>query len=46
VSKIIAKWRGEREWGEKGKAEDVEKRVWGGMARVNVEKKEMERREW
>jgi len=24
----------------------IENRAWGGMARVNVEKKEMERKEW
>ena len=46
VTKIIAKWRGEMEWGEQGKAEEIERRVWNGMARVNLETKEMERREW
>ena len=35
-----------REWGEKGKAEEIERRVWEGMARVSVERKETERREW
>ena len=46
VAKIIAQWRGEREWGGAGKAEEIERRVWSGMARVNAEDKEMERREW
>lgn len=43
VARIIAKWRGEREWGD---AEVVEQRVWKGMARVSIERKEMERKEW
>lgn len=46
AAKIIAKWRGEREWGADDKAEEVEKRVWEGTARVSLEKKEMERKEW
>ncbi|KIR28868.1 putative protein lysine methyltransferase SET5 [Cryptococcus deuterogattii LA55] len=46
VAKILARWRGEREWGAKGKAEEMEKRIWKGMARVSQKRKEMERREW
>lgn len=46
VAKIIARWRGEREWGEAGHAAEIEQRVWSGMARVNMETKEMERKEW
>ena len=40
VSRIVAKWRGAKD------GSDLEQRVWGGMARVNVEQKEMERKEW
>jgi len=43
VAKILAKWRSERELGG---GDEIERRVWGGMARVNLEKKEMERKEW
>lgn len=43
VAKMIAKWRGEREWGSD--ASLVEQRVWS-FARVNVEQKQKERREW
>lgn len=46
VAKIIALWRGERELGQKGKAKELEQRVWHGMARINQERKEAERREW
>jgi hypothetical protein len=46
VAKIIALWRGEREMGQKGKAKELEQRVWHGMARINQERKEAERREW
>lgn len=53
VAKIIANWRSARDWtdtsegGEgEGKAKDIENRIWGGMARISIEKKEMERREW
>jgi hypothetical protein len=46
VAKIIALWRGERELGRKGKAKELEQRVWHGMARINQETKEAERREW
>ena len=46
VAKIIARWRGEREWGDAEQADRIEQRVWNGMARVNMETKEMERKEW
>lgn len=46
VARIVAKWRGEREWSGEGEAKKVEERVWKGMARVNQEKKESERKEW
>ncbi|WWD22794.1 hypothetical protein CI109_107288 [Kwoniella shandongensis] len=46
IARIIARWRGEREWGEKSKADEIEQRVWKGMARVSQQKKEMERKEW
>ena len=44
VAKILAKWRLEREK-DKGKAKEVEGRVWS-MARVSLEDKEKERKEW
>ncbi|KAK8844659.1 hypothetical protein IAR55_006506 [Kwoniella newhampshirensis] len=46
VARIIARWRGERDWGDKTKADEIEHRVWKGMARVSQRKKEMERKEW
>jgi hypothetical protein len=46
VVKIIARWRGERDFGDMAKAREVERRVWSGMARVNQQSKEKERREW
>jgi hypothetical protein len=44
VARIIAKWRGEREWG--GNAMQVHDKVWKGMARADQEKKEQEKKEW
>ncbi|WVQ94251.1 hypothetical protein IAU59_001330 [Kwoniella sp. CBS 9459] len=46
VARIIALWRGEREWGEEQKAKAIEDRIWKGMARVSQKDKEAERREW
>jgi hypothetical protein len=46
VVRIIAKWRGERDWGVPGAAEKVEERVWRGTARMNFEQKASERKEW
>ena len=46
ASKVLARWRAEREWGDANKAEIIEKRVWEGMARVSMQGKEMERKEW
>ncbi|TXT05059.1 hypothetical protein VHUM_03879 [Vanrija humicola] len=46
VARIVARWRGERAWGELGAAEAVEKRVWGGIARVNMEVREAEKADW
>ena len=46
VVRILARWRMERELGDKGKAKEIEKRVWSGMARVNMEEKEKEKKEW
>ena len=44
AAKIIARWRLEREK-DKGKAKEIEQRVWS-MARVSVEAKEREKKEW
>ncbi|OCF34784.1 protein lysine methyltransferase SET5 [Kwoniella heveanensis CBS 569] len=46
VARIIALWRGEREWGDKDRAKAIEDRVWKGIARVSQKDKETERREW
>ena len=46
VAKIIALWRGARDGGDSILASDIDRRIWGGMARISIEKKEMERREW
>ncbi|ODN98455.1 protein lysine methyltransferase SET5 [Cryptococcus wingfieldii CBS 7118] len=46
VVKIVARWRTEREWSKGSEAEDMEKRVWKGMARISQKRKEAERREW
>lgn len=46
VAKIWAKWRGARQTGMEGGGKDIERRVWGGMARVNMQKRQMEKREW
>ncbi|WVR03175.1 hypothetical protein IAU60_000166 [Kwoniella sp. DSM 27419] len=46
VARILARWRSEREWGEEGKADEIDRRVWGGMARISQKDKEAERREW
>ncbi|WRT63316.1 uncharacterized protein IL334_000221 [Kwoniella shivajii] len=46
VIKIIAKWRGEREWGSSSARKEIEDRIWNSMARVNQRTKEEERREW
>ncbi|ORX41271.1 hypothetical protein BD324DRAFT_648148 [Kockovaella imperatae] len=46
AAKIVAKWRWERELGDKGKAKEIEQRVWNGMARVSMEEREKEKKEW
>ncbi|WVF66642.1 hypothetical protein IAT40_001383 [Kwoniella sp. CBS 6097] len=46
VARIIALWRGEREWGDMERAKAIEDRIWKGMARVSQKDKEAERREW
>ncbi|WWC97460.1 hypothetical protein V866_004340 [Kwoniella sp. B9012] len=46
VARIIAQWRKYRDLGETKKAEEVETRVWGVMARISQRVKEAERREW
>jgi hypothetical protein len=46
AAKIVARWRGDREWAGDEGGELVRKRAWEGMARVNMETKEMERKEW
>lgn len=46
VARLVALWRGAREWGEPGQAEEIEQRVWKGMARVNMRDREMALREW
>jgi len=46
VAKIWALWRGARATGGVEGAREIERRIWGGMARVNMEKREAEKREW
>ena len=36
VARIIAIWRGYKAAGNDGRAEQIEHRVWGGMARINL----------
>lgn len=46
VARIIARWRGERAWGEEGAAEAIEKRVWDSMARLNMRVREEGKEDW
>lgn len=46
VARILAKWRGERAWGEDGSAEAIEKRVWESMARMNMRTREEGQEDW
>ncbi|WVW81379.1 hypothetical protein I302_103371 [Kwoniella bestiolae CBS 10118] len=46
VARIIALWRRYRDLGDEKRAGEVEKRVWGSMARISQRTKEGERREW
>jgi len=46
VARILARWRGERAWGAPGADKEIEKRVWDGMARVNMETRESEKADW
>lgn len=46
VARILAKWRGERAWGEEGAAEAIEKRVWESMARMNMRTREEGKEDW
>lgn len=46
VARILAKWRGERAWGEDGAADALEKRIWESMARMNMRTREEGKEDW
>lgn len=46
TSRIVALWLSERSAGNQEVASQIERRVWGGMARINQMDKEKERKEW
>lgn len=46
VARILAMWRGERAWGERGGADAIEKRVWHSMARMNMKTREEGTEDW
>lgn len=46
VARIIAKWRYERAWGTQDAADEITRRVWEGIARVNMATRESEKADW